>query len=419
MSTTRSLIFAASNKTLSIPKITKDDALVTFHELCDNCEGFFRSWDVIDAVQSSSALPDRSYEHIVLCTLAHILRARAVCHLCALLLKALQLFPNRSLKGRNDERVYLRAVESNDSGCVVLQVVLGRNAPPADDERRDGAAFFLRKFSCKKISLFAHESCNLPSIASASSDAFQQHITTKQTHLLARENLHIAKGWIKTCLADHQRCRTFQQNTVSPHEMPTRILEVSEDKIRLRCDMTNKPFEYLVLSHMWGDNHSQQLLLENDNIEDFQKDIPMHKLANSATFREAIRVTRALGYCYIWIDSLCIVQNSKSDWDHEASRMATVYGNAVCNIACLFPPNNDRQPTTREDPRVWHPCILRDATTSQPGVYIEQVNKSWILSSERDGRDWLMQDRWPLFKRAWQEPPCSQRKMYVTIPTFV
>ncbi|KAI4694302.1 hypothetical protein J4E81_006518 [Alternaria sp. BMP 2799] len=106
--------------------------------------------------------------------------------------------------------------------------------------------------------------------------------------------------------------------------MPTRILEVSEDKIRLRCDIATKPYEYLVLSHMWGQNYGQQLLLKEANIEEFKRDIPMQKLGTSATFREAIRVTRTLGYRYIWIDSLCIIQDSKSDWDYEATRMATV-----------------------------------------------------------------------------------------------
>ena len=213
--------------------------------------------------------------------------------------------------------------------------------------------------------------------------------------------MHIAGGWIRACRSDHLHCRKFQRNTVSPHEMPTRVLEVSEDKIKLRCDMTTKPYEYLVLSHMWGQNHGQQLLLKEANIEEFKRDIPMQKLCTSATFREAIRVTRTLGYRYIWIDSLCIIQDSKSDWEYEATRMATVYGNAVCNIACLFPPNNDQQPTAREDPRVWHPCILRPATSSQPGVYFEHVNRAWILSDKRYGRDWLLQNKWPLFQRAW------------------
>jgi hypothetical protein len=129
--------------------------------------------------------------------------------------------------------------------------------------------------------------------------------------------------------------------------MPTRVLEVSATTIRLRCGMAKSSFEYLALSHMWGENHSQQLRLLEANLLAFETEIPMHKLASSATFLEAIRMTRILGYRYIWIDSLCIIQDSSSDWEYEAARMAIVYGNAVCNIACLFPPQNGAQPMLR------------------------------------------------------------------------
>jgi hypothetical protein len=39
------------------------------------------------------------------------------------------------------------------------------------------------------------------------------------------------------------------------------------------------------------------------------------------TFRDSIQVTRALGYKYIWIDSLCIIQ-STADWERESVKMA-------------------------------------------------------------------------------------------------
>ncbi len=51
------------------------------------------------------------------------------------------------------------------------------------------------------------------------------------------------------------------------------------------------------------------------------------------TFREAVQVATALGYTYIWIDSLCIIQDSKDDWEKESPTMHQVYGGAVFNIA--------------------------------------------------------------------------------------
>ena len=44
-------------------------------------------------------------------------------------------------------------------------------------------------------------------------------------------------------------------------------------------------------------------------------------------------VTRALGFRYVWIDSLYIVQDSASDWQRESSLMGSVYSGGAINIA--------------------------------------------------------------------------------------
>ncbi|KAH8597031.1 hypothetical protein B0O99DRAFT_509108, partial [Bisporella sp. PMI_857] len=51
------------------------------------------------------------------------------------------------------------------------------------------------------------------------------------------------------------------------------------------------------------------------------------------TFQDAMYVAMKPGFCYIWIDSLCIVQDSKSDWTREALKMRTVDSNSDLNIA--------------------------------------------------------------------------------------
>ncbi len=53
----------------------------------------------------------------------------------------------------------------------------------------------------------------------------------------------------------------------------------------------------------------------------------------SKNFQEAIYVTRQLGVNYLWVDSLCIVQDDHEDWDLEARRMAAIYEGAYCTIA--------------------------------------------------------------------------------------
>ncbi|EHK19955.1 uncharacterized protein TRIVIDRAFT_155817 [Trichoderma virens Gv29-8] len=51
--------------------------------------------------------------------------------------------------------------------------------------------------------------------------------------------------------------------------------------------------------------------------------IPWNKLPKS--FREAMQITRRLGVEYIWINSLCIIQDDSRDWEHEAAIMGKIY----------------------------------------------------------------------------------------------
>ncbi|KAK0724384.1 hypothetical protein B0H67DRAFT_473649, partial [Lasiosphaeris hirsuta] len=57
-------------------------------------------------------------------------------------------------------------------------------------------------------------------------------------------------------------------------------------------------------------------------------DLPM-------TIRQAVWVTRRLGRKYIWVDSLCIIQDDTSDWEAEALKMATVYAMAAVTIVAF------------------------------------------------------------------------------------
>jgi hypothetical protein len=86
---------------------------------------------------------------------------------------------------------------------------------------------------------------------------------------------------------------------------------------------------YATLSHCWGIKHFIKTTLSN--IRSFATSIPFDHLPR--TFQDAISVAQELGIKYIWIDSLCIIQDSKEDWKHESALMASVYLNSYLNIA--------------------------------------------------------------------------------------
>ncbi|KAK4640370.1 hypothetical protein QC761_0091290 [Podospora bellae-mahoneyi] len=88
-----------------------------------------------------------------------------------------------------------------------------------------------------------------------------------------------------------------------------------------------------IVGHYIGKGAAKILRLLLDNLADCQHQIPFNQLPS--TFREAARVTRQLGHTHIWIDSLCIIQDSKADWRDESKIMGDIYANSVCTISAL------------------------------------------------------------------------------------
>ncbi|KAH6664499.1 hypothetical protein B0J14DRAFT_438562, partial [Halenospora varia] len=82
---------------------------------------------------------------------------------------------------------------------------------------------------------------------------------------------------------------------------------------------------YATLGHCWG--KGQHLTLRNVNIDDLKRKIYLTSLPR--TFADAVDVCRHLGVWYLWIISLCIVQNSKDDWQRECALMESVYSDDI------------------------------------------------------------------------------------------
>jgi hypothetical protein len=88
---------------------------------------------------------------------------------------------------------------------------------------------------------------------------------------------------------------------------------------------------YLALSHCWGSTMPTSAKLTLETLDINRKSIDLQGLPR--TFQDFIEIARRLGVRYVWIDSLCIIQNSKEDWQSEAAQMASVYSGAYLTIA--------------------------------------------------------------------------------------
>ncbi|AEO57406.1 hypothetical protein MYCTH_2303536 [Thermothelomyces thermophilus ATCC 42464] len=91
------------------------------------------------------------------------------------------------------------------------------------------------------------------------------------------------------------------------------------------------------------------------------------------TFSDAIHLSRALGIPYLWIDSLCIIQDDKADWNREAECMADVYGNATLTFSADAAPSGEDglfQPVSRR--RV--PAAVKYCCPSSPAGDEDEPN---------------------------------------------
>lgn len=158
------------------------------------------------------------------------------------------------------------------------------------------------------------------------------------------DGLEISKYWHNLCKTTHPKCG----NSVESTFIPTRLVDLASSKPVLRTSLSlDANCKYATLSHCWG--VTQYAVLTKGMLPTYLHEIPGEAI--SKTFKEAMLVAKNLGFQYIWIDSLCIIQNSEEDWRQESALMSKVYGNSSLNISaagaedgsigCFFPrPSN-------------------------------------------------------------------------------
>ncbi|KAF5657735.1 hypothetical protein FHETE_10265 [Fusarium heterosporum] len=201
-----------------------------------------------------------------------------------------------------------------------------------------------------------------------------------------------------------------------------RVLEVgSADDDRVRLVETNNmmPGKYTALSYCWGKEAS--LRTETENVEDMKAGIAFKDLPS--VYRDAVALTRELGVKYIWIDALCIIQDSHSDWERECSMMAETYANAYLTIAAassasvtdhFLRPALKPPPHAAQEQRVIHSETMQ----SKNGPVLLKARAMWPT-----GAHWKWQDSAdqqphiePLTKRGWtlQEKVLSTRLLSIS-----
>lgn len=237
-------------------------------------------------------------------------------------------------------------------------------------------------------------------------------------------SLATARTWLERCQTKHLSCCTKQSDF-----LPTRLIDIGSESLpRLSLCFTaalQSCVRYTTLSHCWGDPALMPLTLTTENINSLMLSIDFELLPK--TFQQAVQVSRFLGIQYIWIDSLCIIQDNPTDWEMEAVLMSQVYSHGVFNISATAAENGSTGLFSDRDPAAVRPVNIclpqRDGTTGFYTFSTESEFGVWYRLKEAplNRRGWVLQERLLsrkniLFARNQIFMECSETRMCETFP---
>ncbi|EXL71455.1 hypothetical protein FOPG_12839 [Fusarium oxysporum f. sp. conglutinans race 2 54008] len=216
-----------------------------------------------------------------------------------------------------------------------------------------------------------------------------------------------ANRWISICDSEHSSCL---DRATSPPEakMPTRLLDLGGSDSTTWClfETQQKRVPYVALSHRW--TADTPTLLTKDYAEYFnhQSDALLPQ-----SYRDIVEICRALPIRYLWIDSLCIIQDDNgADFSHEAPLMMDVYRYAFLTIMICWEFGETtgfrkRRPRgiARPPPQSYHDntCKSTDNRVEDFAFVVQNKTNDYRIDVDKS----------PINKRAWvsQERHLSRR----------
>lgn len=213
----------------------------------------------------------------------------------------------------------------------------------------------------------------------------------------------VAERWVRDCISGHAQCRARRSE---PSWHPTRLIQLvgsgGHAGTVVSCHLVDgsalpSSEAYATLSHRWqGVN---VLTLTTGNMDSLKQNIPMTDL--SLTFRQAMTVVLRLGLRFVWIDSLCILQDGDGghDWENEATLMSKVYTHSFCNISADWGSETDGLFFKRglaQFEQIEVALRIRRNGSESVENYTSVDSSLWtdeIMKSPLSSRGWVLQER--------------------------
>lgn len=145
-------------------------------------------------------------------------------------------------------------------------------------------------------------------------------------------DLRLLRKWLEDCGSEHGKaCQSASEmDAAEVRRMRTfRLIDVKRKAIQSFEDANIANFKYVALSYMWGKKQRVMLVSQNESLlsEDNALDCNV-----SRTIADAINLVRSFGLEYLWVDALCILQDSDSDKKEQISNMDMIYKEARLTV---------------------------------------------------------------------------------------
>ncbi|KAF8969731.1 heterokaryon incompatibility protein-domain-containing protein, partial [Flammula alnicola] len=202
---------------------------------------------------------------------------------------------------------------------------------------------------------------------------------------------------------DHDRCSKLDETY-----LPTRVIDCS-DPSKPRLFETHRQIKgyYCTLSYVWGGEQHQKTTAAN--IDTYVREginVPLPQ-----TIADAIFVTHKLGVRYLWVDALCIIQDSFEDKVKELANMGRIYRDSSLTISVLSAYRADEGflPDERTSVVSLGRMLLKyDIPRQDPSLGYK--HQTVATHSPLDERGWCLQESILSPRRLIFQPPYVQYK---------
>ncbi|KAK8108588.1 hypothetical protein PG984_014389 [Apiospora sp. TS-2023a] len=153
------------------------------------------------------------------------------------------------------------------------------------------------------------------------------------TTALSQRSFNFVARNLSQCTENHTACLQSQVGLKEAlgENWPKRMLRIDQrtSKIKLVAFKPSMASKYMALSYCWGcqDGH---LRATSETLPQLREGVSISSLPR--TLEDAVHVAIRLGSEFIWIDSVCIVQDDPQDLNREAGKMSSVYAQALLTI---------------------------------------------------------------------------------------